>query len=132
MSAITITNTGLNLLRSGVSGGDNPKVTYVSIGTGNTAPAVTDTELQSEVYRKKVDSYTNGASVGEILVNAYLNANEAVGVAIAEVGLFGGNSASSLANSGVLLGRGLYSHTKLGTEGIQLQLDLTIYEALCQ
>jgi hypothetical protein len=126
MATLTITDAGLNLLRDGVKGGNNPKVTYVAIGTSGTTPATTDTKLGAEVYRKKVDSYSNGASAGEILVSAYLNASEAVGVVIAEVGFFGGNSAGSAANSGVLVGRGLYSHTKVGTEGIQLQMDLTI------
>ncbi len=126
MSAITITNAGLNLIRDGVAGNNNSKVTYVAVGTGSTAPTTGDTKLQSEVLRKKISSYTNGASVGEILVNGYLNANDAVGVNIQEVGFFGSNSATSAANSGVLVARGLFSHTKLSTEGIPLQLDLVI------
>lgn len=126
MSAITITNAGLDLLRDGTSGANNPKITYVAIGTSSTAPAVTDTVLGAEVYRKKIDTYTNGASHGEILVSTYLNAGEEIGVAIAEVGFFGGSTASAIANSGILVAHGLYSHTKLGTEGIQLQLDLVI------
>ena len=126
MSSITITNDGLNLLRDGASGNNNSKVTYVAVGTSNTSPTVNDHQLGAEVFRKKITSYTNGASNGEILVTGYLNAADAVGVVIAEVGFFGGNSASSSANSGVLVARGLYSHTKLSTEGIQLQLDLTM------
>lgn len=126
MSAITITNAGLDLLRSGIGGSDNPKITYVAVGTSNTTPTVNDTKLGAEAFRKKISSYTNGASHGEILVNGYLNANDAVGVNIQEVGFFGGNSATSAANSGILVARGLFSHTKLNTEGIPLQLDLTI------
>jgi hypothetical protein len=126
MSAITVTNAGLNLLRDGTDGANNPKITYVAIGTSSTAPTVTDTKLGAETFRKKISSYANGASVGEILVNGYLNASDAVGTAIAEVGFFGGNTASATPNSGILVAHGLYSHTKLSTEGIQLQLDLTI------
>jgi|SRR5947209_16530117 len=126
MSAITITNAGLNLIRDGLAGNNNPKITYVAIGTGNTAPTTADTKLQSEVLRKKISSYTNGANPGEILVNGYLNATDAVGVNIQEVGYFGGNSATSAANSGVLVARGLFSHTKLSTEGIPLRADITI------
>lgn len=126
MSAITVTNAGLNLLRDGTSGNNNPKITYIALGTGNTAPSASDTKLVAEVFRKTIASYTNGASVGEILVNGLIQASEAVGVVIAEVGFFGGNSASATANSGILVARGLYSHTKTGTESLQLQFDFTI------
>ncbi|SRR6266571_9050753 len=125
MSAITITNSGLNLLRDGVSGANTPKITYVALGTSSTAPAATDTQLGAESFRKAVTSYTNGASTGEVLINMYLGPGDDVGDSIAEVGFFGGN-ATGTANSGVLLAHGLYSHTKLGTESIQFQLDLTI------
>jgi hypothetical protein len=125
MSAITITNAGLNMLRDGLSGANNPIITYVALGTGNTAPSAGDTQLVAEVFRKAVTSYLNG-STGEILINMYLAPGDAVGDGIQEVGFFGGNSASPLANTGVLLARGLYSHTKLNTESIQFQLDLTI------
>lgn len=125
MSAITVTNTGKNLLRAGRSGADNPKVTYIALGTGSTAPSASDTKLAAEVFRKKITSYTNGGT-GEILANGYIGPTEAVGTIIAEVGFFGGNSASSTANSGILIARGLYSHTKTSTESLTLQFDETI------
>lgn len=125
MSAITVTNAGKNLLRSGRSGVDNPKVTYIALGTGNTAPSASDTKLVSETFRKKITSYTNGGT-GEILANGYIAPTEAVGVVIAEVGYFGGNSATSAANSGILIARGLYSHVKTATESLTLQFDETI------
>lgn len=125
MSAITITNAGRNLIRDGEKGSTNPKILYFAIGTNNTAPTASDTKLGAEVFRKAISSYTNGVSTGEILANCYLAPSDAIGVAIAEVGVFGGSSASSTANSGVLLARGLYSHTKTGLESITLQLDLT-------
>jgi hypothetical protein len=126
MSAITITNAGLNLLRDGMSGANNPLITYVALGTSNTSPTVNDTKLGAETFRKAVTSYANGVSTGELLVNMYLSPSDDIGDAIAEVGFFAGNSASSLANSGVLVARGLYSHTKLSTESITFQLDVVI------
>lgn len=125
MSAITVTTVGKNLLRAGRSGSDNPKVTYVALGTSNIAPSASDTKLGAEVFRKKISSYANGGT-GEILANGYIAPTEAVGVVIAEVGFFGGNSATSTANSGILIARGLYSHTKTGTESLTLQFDETI------
>lgn len=125
MSAITITTVGKNLVRDGEKGATNPKLLYFAIGTDNTAPAAGNTKLGNEVFRKAISSYVNGGSTGEILANCYLAPTDAVGVVIAEVGIFGGSSASSAANSGVLLARGLYSHTKTNIESVTLQLDLT-------
>ena len=124
MAAITKTNGWLNLQRDGQSGANTQKITYCAIGTSNASPLPGDTRLGNEVFRKAVTSYTNGAT-GEILVNMYLAPNDAVGVVIAEVGFFGGSTASSAANSGVLVARGLYSHTKTNLESIQFQLDAT-------
>ena len=124
MSAITITDAGRNLYRDGNSGANTPLISYVAIGTNNTAPTTADIKLGSETFRKAVTSYANGTT-GQIYINLYLAPGDVVGVAIKEVGFFGGNSASIAANSGVLVARGLYTHTKLNTESIQVQFVLT-------
>lgn len=109
-----------------MKGSQNAKITYVAIGTSTAAPAVTDTQLGAEVFRKKVTSYTNGGSPGEILINVYLAPGDAVGVDIEEIAFFGGN-ASNLKNSGIMLARGLYTHNpKTAVESIQIQLDFTV------
>ena len=127
MSAITITNDGLNLLRDSLKGANNPLVTYVALGTSSTAPTAGDHTLGAETFRKRVTSYTNGALTGELLVNMYLGPGDDVGANIQEVGFFGGNLATSALNSGVLLAHGLYAHNPKGnTESIQFQLDLTV------
>ncbi len=123
MSAITITTAGRNMERDSSSGAQNNKVTYVALGTDSTAPAVGQTALFAEVFRKAVTSYTNGTD-GELLINMYLAPSDLVGVSIAEIGFFGGN-ATKTANSGTLLARGLYAHTHINTESIQFQLDYT-------
>jgi len=124
LSAITITTAGRNLLRDGESGAQNPKITYVALGTDSTAPDVGQTALIAEVFRKAVTSYTNGGT-GEILINMYLSPSDLVGISVQEVGFFAGN-ATKTANSGTLLARGLYAHTKTGVESIQFQLDFQI------
>lgn len=126
MTAITITNSGLNLLRDGTSGANNPLITYVALGTSSTAPTTADVKLGAESFRKAVTSYTNGANPGEILINLYLAPGDDVGDSIAEIGFFGGNTATAVKDTGVLLAHGAYTHTKLATESIQFQLDLTI------
>jgi hypothetical protein len=121
---MTVTDNGRNLYRDGSKGGNNPKLLYVAIGTDSTPPLTSDTKLKSEVFRKAVTSYANGASVGEVLINVYIGPSEANGINIQEVGVFGGSTATGAANSGVLLARGLYSHTKVSTEGLTFPIDL--------
>jgi hypothetical protein len=118
-----ITNVGLNLLRDGKSGANNPKITYFALGTGSSTPGASNTALDTEVFRKAVTTFTNG-STGEILIALYLSPTDAVGINIAEVGLFGGSAASLTPGTGVLYARGLYSHpSKANTESIQFTLD---------
>ena len=126
MPTITLqkTDVGRNLFRDGAKGANNPLIKFFAIGTGNSSPTTANTRLDTEVFRKAITTYTNGTT-GEVLVDVYVAPTDAVGVVIAEVGIFGGSSASSTANSGVLLARGLYSHTKTNTESILLRLDLS-------
>lgn len=123
----TLTTAGHNLLRDGGKGADNPKITYFALGSSTTAPTVSDTKLGNETFRKTVTSYVNGAAAGEVIYNEYISPNDAVAADVEEVGWFGGNSATSAANSGVMIARGLYVHNpKSNNESIQVTLDLTI------
>jgi hypothetical protein len=126
MAAITITTAGHNMFRDALKGLAVVKITYVALGTSNTAPNVNDTKLGAEVFRKSVTTYSNGANIGEILINMYLSQSELIGTTIQEIGFFG-NNATALANSGTLLARGLYSHTHIANppESIVFQLDYT-------
>lgn len=125
MATATLTNAGLNLLRDARRGlVTDISVKYVAVGTGSTAPAATDTQLQTEVFRKALTSSSNGAAAGEGIFTLYLSPQDVVGTAIAEVGWFAGSSASGTANSGVLIARGLYSHTKTANESVNIPFDL--------
>jgi hypothetical protein len=124
-SNIQVTDAGVNLWRNADRGADNSLITYVALGTSNTAPAASDTKLGNEVFRKAVTSYTNGLT-GEILVTGYFSSTDAVGVNIAEIGFFGGANASSAANSGTLIAHGLYTlNNKTNLQSLQAVLDLT-------
>lgn len=126
MTAIQKTNGWLNLKRDGSAGANNPKITYVALGSGSSTPTPANTQLDNEIFRKAVTSYTNGAT-GEILISMYLGPTDAVNVDIEEVGFFAGNSATNALNSGVLVARGLWSHNpKTGVESIVFQLDEVI------
>ena len=127
MAAITKTTAGLALLRDGESGANSPVITYFAIGTSSTSPAASDTKLGAEVFRKKITTYANGSAPGEIIISGELAGGDAVGVNIAEVAFFGGASASSTKDSGVMIARGLYSHpNKQNNETITFTLDQTI------
>jgi hypothetical protein len=129
MSAIQVTNAGSNLYRDSMSSTSVPKITYVALGTSTTSPTAADTKLGAEVFRKAVTSYTNG-STGEVFISMYLGPLDAVGDDIEEVGFFGGTSATSTANTGVLLARGLWHHNpKTNLESITFTLDFTFTHA---
>lgn len=124
MTAIAVTKTtiGLNLLRDGRSGAQNPKITYISLGSSANAPAAGDTQLGAEFFRKAVATYTNSLT-GEIITGVYIAPTDAVGFDIEEVGYWAG-TATSAANSGVLIAHGLYPHgTKTALESITIQAD---------
>lgn len=126
MPTMNITNAGLDLWRDGSKNANNIEITYFAVGNSTTAFSASQTTLGNEQFRKVVTSYTNGASHGEIIITCYIAPNDAVGLDIEEVGIFGGNGASATANSGVMIGRCLYTHNpKSNTESIQLTLDLT-------
>ena len=62
-----------------------PLITYSAVGTGITAPEVTDTKLVTENTRKVVASRTNSSNTGYI--SQYYIASEAV-ASLKETGLF--------------------------------------------
>lgn len=124
---LTLTTVGHNLLRDALKGVDNAKILYFALGSGTSTPTASQTKLDTETFRKAISSYASGASTGEALINAYIAPTDAVGANIQEVAVFAGNSAKSTANSGIMVGRALWSHNpKLGTESITLQLDITV------
>ena len=125
MATATITNAGLNLLRDARRGlVTDISIKYVAVGTGSTAPAATDTQLQTEVFRKALTSSSNGAAAGEATYTLYLSPQDVVGTAIAEVGWFAGSGATGTANSGVLVARALYAQTKTSSESVNVAFDL--------
>lgn len=120
MTAVTVTDNGHNLMRDALKS----VATYIALSTDTAAPTSGDTTLAGEVFRMSVSAATNGASVGEGLLNAVITSLQAAGVVIKKVGWFGG-TASSLAGSGTLICAVLYTHTH-GNESLQLLLDYTI------
>lgn len=124
MATATLTDAGRNLIRDARRGlATDVKIKYVAVGTGTNAPAASDTQLQTETFRKALTQSSSPAA-GAGLFTLYLSPGDAVGVGIQEVGWFAGAAATATTNSGVLVARGLYAHTKLSTESVQIDFTL--------
>ena len=123
---VTITNAGLNLIRDAmINSSISSLVTYAAIGTGTSTPAVTDTSLANEVFRKQITGRAKGANVGECIITMYLSQADAINTNVQEFGFFGG-AATGTANSGTLIARGLYNHTHTNQETLTFNLDITV------
>jgi hypothetical protein len=130
MSTITVTDVARNLLRDALNGAlvgtvVDARVLYFAVGTGTASPSSSDTTLDTEVFRKPITVTTN-VGTGETTITCVLGPSDATGVAIREYGWFAGASASSTADTGVLIGRTLYSHTHVITENIEFVMDALI------
>lgn len=128
-----ITFAGLNLFAAAAIGTDSCQITYVAVGTSNTAPTVNDTKLAAESSvagaRKSIvgsGAVALGTNPGELIITITFQAPDAANVNIQEVGFFGSKSATTTANTGVLIARALYAHNKLSTESLTLTFDMAI------
>lgn len=81
-------------------------LTWCAIGTNNTTPAITDTQLGTEVNRKQIT--TRSRSGIDITLSTFFTAAEST-YNIKEAGEFGHASATSTPNSGKLLAHWLVS-----------------------
>jgi hypothetical protein len=86
-------------------------ITYHSIGTSDTAPAITDTQLTAEVARMALTTKTR--SGGAITLTVFYTAAQST-YNIKEAGLHGTSTASGTANSGVMFSHYLVSFDNSG------------------
>lgn len=102
------------------------EIKYTAIGDDNTAPALADTTLGNETFRKAVTTISKTDST-TLLTTTYIAPDEAVGT-IEEIGWFCGAAAGAGADTGILLSRVLYSRNKTALESIQIERTDTIAE----
>lgn len=96
-------------------------VNYGAVGTGTNTPALTDTQLQTELERTNIASLSN---VGPIAyITAFFNETQGNGV-LREAGLFA--NGTGVADSGVLVSRVSINITKSSSESLTLDWDITI------
>jgi hypothetical protein len=113
-----IQDVGVNLFRDALKGiVTDLAIKYMAWGTTGGSDTSAHTKLIAEVGRKAVTLQTSGAT-GILVTATYIGPSEAVGVAIEELGWFAGVGATAAADSGVLVARALYSHTKTAIENV--------------
>lgn len=101
-----------------------PEITYVALGSDNTAPAAGDTTLGTETFRKAVTLQEEGTNPNQTVTTVYIAPPEGNGQ-IEEIGWFGG-AATAAADSGTLIARVLYSKLKDNLESIQIERTDTV------
>lgn len=131
-----ITNLLFNLYRDALAGdwGNilDAKIKHIAIGDDDTAPAVTDTTLGNEVFRVAITD-EDVSVIGQYTSIFYLAPDEAIG-AIEELGWFVGTGSNDWAagagkDTGTLIARVLWPHTKTAVESIQFERVDSITEA---
>jgi hypothetical protein len=120
VSTRVVTTAGVNYLVDAFQGTTEPEnFKYHAMGTGNTAEAVGDTALVTEVESRVTGTQTEGASANIYRTVATITAT--AGRAITEHGIFSASSA------GTLLDRSVFSVINLSTsDSIQFTYDLTL------
>jgi hypothetical protein len=103
---------------SGVTG-----LNYFAIGTDDTAEALNNSSLGSEVYRDTFTKIT--VSSNNLNIKYYLDSSTANGNTLKEAGLFGDN-ATGVADSGVLFARVTHSDiVKTSSIAVTYSWDIT-------
>jgi len=106
------------------------QIKYMGVGDDATAPALTDTTLVNETFRKILTARSKPAD-GQIKTTVYIAPDEATFAligSIKEIGWFSGVAAVIGFNTGILSSRVLYSRDKTAQESIQIERTLTIAE----
>jgi hypothetical protein len=79
-------------------------VTFGEVGTGTTAPVLSDTTLEAVTHRNPISRYVRSAN--RVQFRVFFAASD-VAVHIREMGLFGHSTATSTEGSGLMLNRAL-------------------------
>lgn len=109
----------------GTDANNRGTITYCAVGTGITAPALSNTTLETEVFRKLIsvrEISDSGNNIAEFTI--YFTTSEANGT-LREAGLFG-DSADGTANSGTLFCRSAINRVKTSNDTLTIVWSVTI------
>lgn len=97
---------------------------YPATTTGlATTPAAGDTLLNAEAFRNALTAGNTGLAAGETLSSMYISPAQGAGSTYVEIGWFGGATADSGANDGVLVARALLYYAHTSSDSMMTQLD---------
>lgn len=124
-----IKSVGLNMMRDLLSGAlTDGEIKYMAWGSSNTANSAAQTKLVAEFGRKAVTSQAAGAT-GVLTTTTYISPQEGTEATIEELGWFAGATATATADTGIMVGRVLYSRAKTALESVQVVRTDTLTEA---
>ena len=122
-----ITTVGLGMIIDLLDGGiDDGEIKYMALGSNAAAPALANTQLGTETFRKAMTTQTQPTTTS-LLSTVYVAPDENA-VQIEEIGWFAGLGATAAADSGILVSRVLYSRLKTVLESILVERTDTIVE----
>lgn len=107
---------------SGVTSNNKGEINWCALGTGTNAPALADTNLQTEIYRKQISVRSVSGKVATF--QTFFTTSEANGT-LREAGLFG-DDAGSTPGSGTLFCRTAINRTKTSNDTLSLTWSVTI------
>ena len=113
-----IMNTSLEAMSKTLMGtAPDIAIQQLAIGTDSTPVTDSQTGLITEAYRTSMVVTAIYSATGKIQTEFYLTSTEG-NMAIEEIGIFGGTAATTASDTGTLLSRILWSHTKTSSEEI--------------
>lgn len=125
-----INDLDLNMMRDALRGTvTDLKLKYVGWGNDSTPPAAGDTKLLDEFGRKQVTFQKDGAT-GVLVTTTHVAPYEGNDKKIEELAWFAGVDATATKDSGILVGRVLYSRQKTELESLQIERTDTISEVV--
>jgi len=113
---------GKNSLANRLIGATKGEITYFAVGTGTDAPAVGDTTLGTEIYRKQISVRSVSGAIATFRI--FFNTSEANDT-LKEIGLFG-DDATVTADTGTLFARAAVDKTKTSSETLTIDWDVEI------
>lgn len=96
----------------------NFNIKYLALGILDTAVNNSDIRLAFEIYRTPPTLNSYRSDTGQVTTLFTLTENELNGETIKEIGIFCGDSANGNEDTGLLLSRILWNHTKTSDEEI--------------
>jgi len=100
-------------------------ITYIALGTGQTAVQSTDYQLVNEIKRAQVAQTEQSGN--KVTFSTFFSGTEvAVQTIIYECGLFGGSTATASANSGTMVARTLNTFDNTNANNITCIWTLTL------